>query len=275
MAKFRLGRVLPWTGMVLGQRKQYKNLGSWVASLRNRIIMLTRPHRPGRKPIVQVDYAPLKEPVHVRMGSPDLWVLEEIFYGGEYKAVTDADLGDVRQIVDLGANAGMTIRFWLNRWPDAHVIGVEPDEFNFEVASMNARQHRGGANVRMVQLCVAGSERVVTLDRGNNETKYMMTDAQPSAGGIKAIPLARLLAENGARQTIDLLKVDIEGAEREVFEHCAEWIGRIRHIVIEVHPPYTTEDLLAACQRNGQRFEILERHSSPPNEVVFLRAVKD
>ena len=74
------------------------------------------------------------------MGSPDLWILDELFRGGEYKAVVESDLGDVRQIVDLGANAGISIRYWLNRWPDARVIGVEPDEFNFELAGLNARQ---------------------------------------------------------------------------------------------------------------------------------------
>lgn len=271
--KFRLRRVLPWIGMVLAERRRFKNTGSWITSVRNRVIMLTRPHRPGRKRIVRVDFAGLDAPVHVRMGSPDLWILDEIFRAGEYKAVVQSDLGDVRQIVDLGSNAGISIRYWLKRWPDARVIGVEPDEFNFEVAGLNAREHRGGANVQMVQACVAGSERLVSLDRGNNETKYMMSDEPAPSGGIQALTLSRILASCNALPTIDLMKIDIEGAEREVFEHCADWIGRVRHMVIEVHPPYSVEELLAACARNGRAFEILERHSSPPNEVVFCRAL--
>jgi FkbM family methyltransferase len=275
MANFRLGRVIPWTREVLAERKRFKDTGSWITSVRNRVIMLTANRTPGRKRIVQVNYAALETPVCVRMGSPDLWVLEEIFDRGEYKRVGDYDLGPVKQIVDLGANAGMSIRYWLHRWPDAKVIGVEPDEFNFEVASLNAGQHRGGKNVRMVRACVAGSERTVSLDRANNETKYVMTDAGDGAGtgGIPALPMTKILKENDALSMIDLLKVDIEGAEREVFENCADWIGRVRHMVLEIHPPYTVEKLLEVCARNGRTFEIIERHPSEPNEVVFLRAV--
>ncbi len=274
MLAVRMGRIIPWATQVLRERRRFRDSASWLTSVRNRVIMLTGRPGPGQKRIVQVRYADLSEPVCVRMGSPDLWVLEEIFSRGEYRRVAEHDLGEVRQIVDLGSNAGMSIRFWLSRWPDARVIGVEPDPHNFEVASLNARQHRGGANVRMVRACVAGEARLVTLDRRKDESKYIMTSVRPSADAIPAWPLTRILEEQGALPVIDLLKVDIEGAEREVFAHCAEWIGRVRHMVLEVHPPYTVEALLADCARNGAEFEVIERHPSPPNEVVFLRAAR-
>ena len=79
-------------------------------------------------------------------------MLEEIFIRKVYQVVTEADLG-VRQIVDLGANVGMTVRLWMQHFPDARIIAVEPDEANLGVCRANA----GGGHGRVVFLhaCVA------------------------------------------------------------------------------------------------------------------------
>ena len=87
-----------------------------------------------------------------------------------------------------------------------------------------------------------------------------------------ALPLEKILEQCNALPVIDLLKVDIEGAEREVFKASAPWIRRVRYIVLEVHPPYTTEELLADLEANGQKFRVIDRHRSEPNEIAFLRA---
>lgn len=271
--------VFSWALDLLRERERYCDWSSWFVNARNRVIMITQKNRPRVKPIRMVRYKALEKPVYVRLGSPDLWVLDELFMGDEYKAVVRTDLGDVRQIVDLGANAGMSIRFWLNRWPDAKVIGVEPDDQNIEVCGLNAGQHRGGANVSLVQACVAGHERAVILDRTHHESMYAMTEVSsaakqtPETGDtISALTLPTILERCNALPTIDLLKVDVEGAEREVFESCAPWIGRVRFMVLEIHPPYSVEQLLSDCERNGRRFSIIDRHPSPPNEIVFLKA---
>ena len=44
---------------------------------------------------------------------------------------------------------------------------------------------------------------------------------------------------------IDLLKIDIEGAEREVFEDTSAWIGRVRSLIVELH-----EHFKPGCERS-------------------------
>jgi hypothetical protein len=51
---------------------------------------------------------------------------------------------------------------------------------------------------------------------------------------------------------VDLLKCDIEGAESEVFSNCCSWIGLIKNLVAEIHPPYTTQALLSDLKRAQQ-----------------------
>jgi len=50
---------------------------------------------------------------------------------------------------------------------------------------------------------------------------------------VRAVTMETLMKENGI-STIDFLKVDIEGAEKEVFQNCT-WIKNVRVIAIELH----------------------------------------
>ena len=71
-------------------------------------------------------------------------------------------------------------------------------------------------------------------------------------------------------QKIDLLKCDIEGAERELFEDCRSWIAQVNAIVIELHPPYTLTDLLVALKRGGADFQVAVHVHQKLCPVVLL-----
>ncbi len=63
--------------------------------------------------------------------------------------------------------------------------------------------------------------------------------------------LLKTMRSRADRTVLKTLNIKIESAEAEVFSDCGAWIGRVRNLVIEVHPPYTrqhlTEDLRRAC----------------------------
>lgn len=69
---------------------------------------------------------------------------------------------------------------------------------------------------------------------------------------------------------MDLLKCDIEGAEAEVFANCADWIERIRWLMVELHPPYDKRKCLADLERNGGRFIVRHEQQWVGQEVLLL-----
>ena len=76
----------------------------------------------------------------------------------------------------------------------------------------------------------------------------------------------------GVPDTIDLLKCDVEGAERELFESCSSWLPHIRLASVECHHPYTQEDLLSALRANGVDVDVLSSESTPEfgcDSIVF------
>jgi len=70
---------------------------------------------------------------------------------------------------------------------------------------------------------------------------------------------------------LDLLKCDIEGAEREVFAACDAWIGRVRCMVVEVHDGLGIPELAHALARAGGRFESVE--TGDPTVGIFRQSV--
>lgn len=222
-------------------------------SLYNRLLL--RPagkFLPLRRCVRKVRLPGKSEAVCVRLGTTDWHVLEEIFFQGEYDEMLQRLDPPVRTIVDLGANVGLSLRLWRERFPAARVIAVEPDAENIVMCRRN-----GGESCELVQACAAGSRRQVYLDRSGGEWAASMRDRPVESAGeaIPTITVEELCDRIAPGGEIDLLKCDIEGAEKEVFADCSRWIGRVRNIMIETHAPYTAEQFLADVARCGGEFE--------------------
>jgi FkbM family methyltransferase len=205
-------------------------------------------------------------PVFLRLGSSDGFVLEEIFVAKVYEPITSAKLGEVKQIVDLGANVGLSVRLWQAQFPNAKIIAVEPDPANFTACKKNSDS---SANIQLVRACVGASARKVYLDRSAEECAFHVTDQQIGEP-IDALPLVTILDRCHAENQIDILKVDIEGAEQELFSDCSQWIDRVRNLMIELHPNYTFEMLTSDLNRADANFEVEWSSETAGNPLYFL-----
>ncbi|MDP1974289.1 MAG: FkbM family methyltransferase, partial [Sediminibacterium sp.] len=74
------------------------------------------------------------------------------------------------------------------------------------------------------------------IDSGAIENSFMVQETVPDhPNSISAISIATIMQEQ-EWEHIDLLKIDIEGAEKEVFESNYEyWLPLTKSIVIELH----------------------------------------
>jgi FkbM family methyltransferase len=230
---------------------------------------------PGRHSIAQVRLRGQRNPFHLRLASTDWLVLEEIFQRDEYACVRET-IKEAGWIVDLGANVGYSLRYWQTLFPKARVIAMEPEPDNCLICSRNIMSAGLDGQVKLLQAAVgACRSRMRLLDVGRGEWAYR-TGVDDATGGrsVDALPLAEILAEYARDQTIDLLKCDIEGAEKELFADCRAWIGQVDAIVIELHQPYTLDDLLAALKKAGAEFEIVSQMNRKSCPVVMLRRTK-
>jgi FkbM family methyltransferase len=208
----------------------------------------------------------------VRLGSTDWLVLEEVFIQGEYAPLAHSKLTDIRQIVDLGANVGITIRLWQHLFPDARIIAVEPDIQNLAVCERNVAAGPAPARVRLVHACVGAAAGMTYLDHTAGEWGVRMSNTRTDGtASVPVMTLPQILHESGAAQQIDLLKCDIEGGEEQLFADCAGWLGRVESIVIELHGAYSPQRFLADIDRGGGGFAHEIVYSTGDIAVLVLR----
>jgi hypothetical protein len=81
-----------------------------------------------------------------------------------------------------------------------------------------------------------------------------------------------VVAELGS-ETVDFLKCDIEGAEREVFEAAGDWLAGIGVMSVECHSPFAPEELVDLLRARELSVDVLHRESAPAFgcETVLLR----
>ena len=266
------------------ERKSYQTRRDWFMSIYNRMLVhLPRWPLPGRARVRGVRPAGVGRPLLVRLGTSDWYCLEEVFLGGEQDVVVrelgGARAAGVKTIVDLGANVGMTLRLWRAAFPNARIVAVEPDPGNIAMAARNLAEADGangsngagvGAGVTLIEACVTAQPRGVYLDRSLSEYAFRTTD-RPTGQRIEGVTVPQILERAGVEGAIDLLKCDIEGAEAEVFGDCGGWIGRVRHLMVEVHAPYTLEALRRDLERVGVRVEVRHAEEKGAFAVAFLK----
>jgi FkbM family methyltransferase len=179
---------------------------------------------------------PMRQPIAVRANTSDVACLEKVFVDEEYRLPVDANPVFAIQpklIVDAGANIGMATLYFAHAFPGARIVAVEPEAGNFAILEANCK---GLRNVTVKHAALWPTEaplRLANADRGN--WGFSVQEGVGGGSPIAAVTVPQLLAESGLPR-IDLLKLDIEGAERELFgESCEAWLPKVGTIVIELH----------------------------------------
>jgi FkbM family methyltransferase len=185
-----------------------------------------------------------KAPVYVRIpGSSDLPVFDQVFLRKEYAFKASPP----KVVVDAGANIGLASVLFASRFPDATVIAIEPDAKNYAVLAHNVAPY---PNVIPLHAALWNENTTIRMhDPGLGEWGYM-TASDGEGAEVKAVTIGWLLEEYGLEK-IDILKMDIEGAEREVFSDFRPWIDRVGSIIIELHEqqsPGATQAVLAGAR---------------------------
>ena len=217
----------------------------WPAALRLWFARWCQRTNPAR--LTRLHMSGFRYPLYFRTGGSDPEVINQVFVQREYAAV--ADLPDVSFVVDCGANIGCATFFLLHRYPRARAVVVEPDAGNMALCRRNLAPFRD--RVTFVQAGVWSAAGPLVVERGafgdGAEWSFQVRPARANeTADVTAVTVPDLITLAGFPR-IDLLKIDIEGAEVEVFGPAAEtWLRRTRNIAIELHGP-TCEQALATA----------------------------
>ncbi|GAB5514299.1 MAG: hypothetical protein Rhob2KO_20240 [Rhodopirellula baltica] len=217
------------------------------------------------QPLTWIPWRELAHPVAIRIGTSDEYVFEQIFLDLEYQI----NVPTPEKLLDAGANIGLASVWFANQFPEADILAIEPDPANFRVLEENAAAYR---RIRCLQ---------VGLWHRNALLERIPEDAQPwayryqetpksddqNSFAIESVGLDEVVNRffNG---TIDLLKMDIEGAEKEILAVGGQWADRVQTAIIECHDRW-----VPGCENAmAQRFptDLFDARQNGEN-TVFVR----
>jgi FkbM family methyltransferase len=205
---------------------------------------------------------------HLRPGTTDPGVFEAFFLQRP-PYILPANLKP-KLIIDGGANIGCASVFFAKKYSGATILAVEPDPQNARLCAENTSRYRG---VRVIKGALWPRDTWLQFespDVHNTEFRVVETARQHSAS-LQAFTIPALLEMAGADR-VDILKLDIEGAERELFAENADWITKVGILIIELHDrfrPGSARELYRAITQRSLEFT---QGIQGENTVIFFNA---
>lgn len=191
-------------------------------------------------------------------GPSFVWQYKDIFVDQIYRFNSTAAHP---VIYDCGANVGCSVLYFKTLYPSARIMAFEPDPAVFVCLENNVRRN-GLHDVHCHRQAVWIHGDGVLFEQDG-------ADGGSIASAGAAVPSVRLADLLAAETHIDLLKMDIEGAETEVMLDCAPCLDRVSNIFIEYHAwsarPQSLARILELLERQGFRYylENIVPRSSP------------
>jgi len=231
----------------------------------------------------------LEYPVILRQNTLDTFVAHEIFGHKFYDVsmtnsrmysdyIEEYSVRPPKYILDAGGNIGLASIFFAVTYPDAQIITVEPDADNYFILSENIKHYknitavRGAVWDKETKVCISNRERALWDDGTLNAGKYIVDEKEIS--GEEYVPAFTIdyLIEKYGVDKIDILKMDVEGAEREIFagEH-EKWLPKVKIIIIEHHDfykPGATKSIFKALINYD--FHFFHDHSDSLENMMFF-----
>lgn len=197
--------------------------------------------------LIEVKRSEIKHPFYLRPKTSDVPTYEQIFINRDYNfSITK----EPEIIIDAGANIGLASIYFANQYPNSQVIAIEPELSNFKLLEVNVSPYK---NVIPLQAALwHRNEEINLIDPGLGEWAFMteskneelQSEENIVRNTVQAITVDRIIDQFNLNR-IDILKIDIEGAEKEVFTNPSSWIHKVDTMIVELH-----ERIKIGCNRS-------------------------
>jgi FkbM family methyltransferase len=201
--------------------------------------------------------------IGLRRGSSDFATFLQVFQEKQYQPVVHVARavlpeGAVRTVVDAGANIGLATLYFQRQFPDARIIAIEAEPENYAFCRKNlAANGLAATTVLNRGLWRDGTPLAVGAWQDRREWAYTVRPAEGDAEGredsVMGVTVEALMADYGL-ESIDILKIDIEGAEHQVFEDAEStrsWLPKVKLAALEIHTPAARELIARRFDDNG------------------------
>ncbi|WP_309609237.1 FkbM family methyltransferase [Flavobacterium sp.] len=188
-----------------------------------------------------------------KIPSSDILVFSQVFIWDEYLPVVKLYNKNFKNsidyklnIIDAGSNIGLTSIYFLEHFNYANVISIEPENENFMMLEHNLNNNNFNIS-KPIEGGVWNSNKklkIVNDFRDKSDWAFRVIETEETVGIIQAYTINQLIIDNNF-DIIDILKIDIEGSEKEVFTSQnanLEFLKITKLIAIEIHDEFNCRE---------------------------------
>lgn len=187
-----------------------------------------------------------------------IWQFKEIFVEEYYRFETSSK---VPVIYDCGANVGTSCAFFKLIYPHSRIVAFEPNPKIADYLKKNINDN-SLKNIEVIDKAVWTDDKGIELGMEDADASSIYLEKNKTK--VESIRLKNLLDKE---KIIDMLKIDIEGAEVEVLKDCRESLTKVRNLFVEFHSyknePQRLSEVIDVLESKGFRYFIMQ----PENRV--------
>jgi FkbM family methyltransferase len=173
----------------------------------------------------------VKHPITLRSGTSDIYAFKQVFILLEYAFEAH---GEPKFIIDGGSNVGLAAVYFANRFPKATIVSIEPESSNFEMIKRNTQAYPAVHPIKSGLWSSSTFLKIRDLGLGNWGFVVEEQDHEDK-DTFRAVSIGDLMKQFNQKE-IDILKLDVEGAEKEIFtKNYEEWLPYTNILVVELH----------------------------------------
>lgn len=163
-------------------------------------------------------------------------------------------------LIDAGANVGFASLYLSQKKSFNKIFCIEPSKSNFEILKKNALSLNTKTDVILLENALAAGENESFVIENNfrDGKDWSLTTSHSENGEVQGVTINEIIRDYSLEE-ITLLKIDIEGAERFIFEETANlsFLDMTKIIVIEIHDEFNIRQDIYKILKN-KNFLLIE-----------------
>ena len=155
------------------------------------------------------------------------------------------------RIIDCGANIGVSVFFFKQLYPDSVISAFEPDPKIFEILKQNTKC-LDAKGLTLYNSAVWNQKGTIAFQQNDSDGGKICSKGNTL---VKTEKISDFLNEK-----VDLLKIDIEGAEKVVLPSIEEKLSNVDKLFLELHIQHDDfkllEDACSILRRRNFRYKM-------------------
>jgi FkbM family methyltransferase len=186
--------------------------------------------------------------------SSDFEVFNQVYSLKEYLPVVNTYTTNFKNkadralnIIDAGSNIGLTSLFFLDHFENANIVCIEPEIENFKILASNLDSAKKSKIIKINGAIWSSNCKIkIVNDFRDRSSCSFRVEESDQADAIPAYSVNQLIADNNF-EILDILKIDIEGSEKQVFTSPTsnlDFLEITKCIAIEIHDEFDCREAI-------------------------------